>query len=699
MENTQEISEKQVPNEWLKEETIQNSEIKQKLDILISSELSKLQWFKSFIEYLSEKENKDKLDTICKIIQNGFTEELKQYVNINSTDWKDVLNEDYLEIKEIFEKEILKKEEIIEAKEAEKTTEQKIIEAKEAEKTTEQKIIEAKEAEKTTEQKIIEAKEAEKTKKQKISEYWENKIKFNKNITIYNESKKILENTPELKYIVNLLNNKEINWLNYEKLGNLEDANNSSKEVLQILADKQQEIFEVLLKKYKQSWTKEDEQTVLKFADTFKALWVIDDTRHNQIIQEVFKIREESNKTKEFWWNKSLPLITDHEQKWDTLSRHADKVDFTIKDWVITCEWKSMKLVDYSSHDKETKAFMKKTWISGEINELNWELKQNEFILKWLIALQNKNPEQITESDISLITNEIWNKVPWLKDTLWRINSKEWESKDKLKEIIWVLYSFATWSNNPWELGWEESSIEYKISSCKQKIEEKNNTIRKDILKKEKIIQEIEKEFPNLNQEEINIKIKEKENKMQDTIAFCDMYWLSALWNIANIKQVIKVFLKKEWIELKDIDIWEWTELEKKEYTKHIKKWMTELLKKIDLNLVKSEENLYKSGNETITSSDGENKIVEWWLKAPNETNITSIDNLNSLLKKEVKINWVWYSVLKNITWELNTKALEEILHNEPDKVTNTKSTIDNERKIASAEADSYLEKELAGLA
>ncbi len=366
MENSQELSEKQVTNEWVKKDIIKNSETQRKLDIINNPELNKLSWFSNFIQYLSEEKNNEKLDTISKIIQAWLSEKLKQYIDLNSTDWKDVLNEDYLEIKERFEREIKIKIEEVKTQEASEAVKKEEVKTKEAVKTKEEKNIE-----------IIE------------------NIQVIKNLeSKYSELKWKLKEIKELNNIYVELNNKDSDFLNIDKLSEntsdvekinlLNKATLSLDEVNKTLKNEKERILEALLEKYKKSWTEEDEQTVLKFADTFKALWVIDDTRHNQIIQEVFKIREESNKTKEFWWNKSLPLITDHEQKWDTLSRHADKVDFTIKDWVITCEWKSMKLVDYSSHDKETKAFMKKTWISGEINELNWELKQNEFILKWL---------------------------------------------------------------------------------------------------------------------------------------------------------------------------------------------------------------------------------------------------------------------------------------------------------------------------
>ncbi len=45
----------------------ENYELDKKLSILKNSELSKLNWFDNFIQYLNKEENKDKLDFLDKI--------------------------------------------------------------------------------------------------------------------------------------------------------------------------------------------------------------------------------------------------------------------------------------------------------------------------------------------------------------------------------------------------------------------------------------------------------------------------------------------------------------------------------------------------------------------------------------------------------------------------------------------------------
>jgi hypothetical protein len=338
-----------------------------------------------------------------------------------------------------------------------------------------------------------------------------------------------------------------------------------------------------------------------------------------------------------------------------------------------------MKIVDYSSHDKETKAFMKKAWISSEIKELNWELKQNELVIKALQNLwtlnHNKNSEQITDLDINYITNDIWDKIPTLKDSLFKINTWDLKSEEKLKEIIWILYSSVTWSTNPLELGWDESNIEHRIFRCNQKTEDKNYTIRKKILEKEKIIKSIDEEFPWLSKEEINKKIEEKENRMQNTIKFCDDYGLSALWNIANIKKVIKLINeeeKKHSVKQIPEDIWTWSEFMQKETLDLYAKYMSRLF---------NESGLYKNGWADWLGLQFSYNL-EWKNIPTSKWNLEKSLNKNNVLTQN---------------WELNNndKYLKEILRTEVESEIDITSKVEEARRIEAKQINPDSEKKL----
>lgn len=583
-------------------------ETQKKIDILKKSKLSTLVWFFDFISYLSSLQNSDKLNSVIKVLQSeGWEDKLADYFDVNSINlwfwfFTDKTYQDFY--------------------------------------NTYIKIIEF-DINKTNKEKIF-------FQEEKIKKYQENK-------PIFQEIKNKLHNYEDFKGISLKLENKEKELGKNIEKNKTDEAIKNLNEINEILSSNKDFIFETLLSKYKKSWDQKDRESIIQIAQSFTSLWVIDEEKQKQIIQEVFNIEKSFSTEKSLSKSTDESIILEHEQKWDTLVRETDKANYTIKDWVITFvqKWVTspMKLVDYENNDKETKAYLKKEKLWNQIKTLHSDLDKNEFLIKKLsdIWQLDRNKTKIDKSQINILLWEIWEQIPDLINNLQIIYASREDSEKQLWKLVWLIYTYTQWWNN---LGINENdTLEMKVFTCRQKIEDKNNTIRKKILEWEKQIKEIEKEYPNLSKIDINKKILEKEKRMQDTVNFCDEYWLSALWNIANIKRVIKEFNLKLTDRQIPLDIWTWPNF-LDSFKNDIDWGLTKSLKFFIAKLLWKEENInniYKEWNLWLHKTDKSTFNSDTW-----DSESINKDYLEKLLKER----WV----LNKKTWELNIYKVQELL-------------------------------------
>jgi hypothetical protein len=161
------------------------------------------------------------------------------------------------------------------------------------------------------------------------------------------------------------------------------------------------------------------------------------------------------------------------------------------------------------------------------------------------------------------------------------------------------------------------------------------------------------KKYPNLDEKTIQNKIKSQETRMQDTVKFCDKFWLSALGHISYIKKVIIEFNKKEVDNQIPLDIWTWTEFMKKDNLGIYRKHMTKLFGR-------KENEIYKSDWTGLLDYDKTNQEP------------TTKNYLENLLKEN--------GVLKQ-NWELNTYKVQDLLQKWQDEAE-ADNLIENLEKV-----------------
>lgn len=564
-------------------ENINNLDIEKKLDILKNSELKSLFWFGKFISYLSTQSDTVKLDTVISILQSKeWKNKLLAYFDIDNEDWWKWFIKDE-KTYTAFEKDFV---DILIAINNKKETKRIEEEAKRIEE---------------------EAKNSE------------NKI---------NEIIKTLDKT-WLEDIILELNNKKttvekLDYLNKEEVQN--------------------RIFEALEKEARKT---NNPEKLEKITQSFFDLKIIDRTRYDELQRIITDIKFPSKDP-----NKTPPqepiTPTWYSSRWDTLYKSTDKTSFTIEDWKITSVSNSswLKLTDYNTLDEDGKKLTEKVKLEVEIKELTSDLSENKNkktdLDRLELMIRGIKPEDITKENINMIIAFLWNSFPLLDNQLlWIYSNKEANPEEKLQYIIKLLYWHITWSTDTSEINWLKPIDQ--INLTKNKIIENDTTLNKSLQEKQKKLEELKKLYPNLDEKSIQEKIKSQENKMQDTVDFCDKYGLSTFWNIANIKKIIKLIneVEKEKKANNEIpeDIWTWLKFKQEETLDLYPLYLSRLFNRKDL---------YK--NWWI-----------WWLwlefsyKEKWKNITTTKTNLELLLKKNY--------VLKP-NWELNgdDKYLKEVL-------------------------------------
>ncbi|MDD3302946.1 MAG: hypothetical protein PHN31_05285, partial [Candidatus Gracilibacteria bacterium] len=252
--------------------------------------------------------------------------------------------------------------------------------------------------------------------------------------------------------------------------------------------------------------------------------------------------------------NKSLPqnggnsIVSDYEKKGEELVKKGDSSNFTIKDGKMTCESKTgMTLSDYNSADEEIKAYMEKSKMQKELNELKLDLsdKKNigEILLMIKLMIQQRNND-LDDASLDNIINEIGDKVPNLKDGVNSIKLSNYKTEEKIKLITTLLYAYLNGTTDTSDLRGKD--INDMLGICEYKAKEVQDKVNKEIEDKEKDIGEIDKKYPDLDKKNLDNRIRSAENNMDETIKFCDNYGLSALGQITSIKDFTKIINEKE---------------------------------------------------------------------------------------------------------------------------------------------------------
>ncbi len=591
-------------------ENKENLELERKLDILRNSELKSLFWFDKFLTYLKTQKDTIKLDNVINLFNTQkLKEEVIAYFDIDNENWWiwffDDNSYNTFRLKFIDTNLDNNKQDVVQEKQDIVQEKQDIVQEK-------QDIVQEK-------QDIVQEKQQKVEKEEKTEKSWLEELDNTINIL-----QKHSEKHPLLKNII----------------AELKEEEDFDKKII-ILQNNQKDIFEILFNEAHETWETQDVEDI---ALNFKNLWVIDNSRYNQIIKEAFEIRESNWKTT----TKSVDttdVLKDYDKKWNTLTKETEKANLTIRDWKMICEWKDswLKIVDYNNQDDETKAYLQKVELQTKLDKLWVSLGDNEAIIEVLKKMYyldyNKTKTPITDTNIYSITNEISQINPSLKGVFDTINLNTLENnEEKISQIIQVLYTYTTWNNNSLKAWYD--TIEKQIFICNQKAEEKNNTIRDDILKNEKIIQELQKKYPNLDEKTIQDKIKSQETRMQDTVKFCDKFGLSSLGHISFIKRFIQEMInisKKEGDIQVTNDIWTWTEFMSPKYIPIFKKYLARIFGR-------QEADIFKNWNEGLKEYDG------------------STNDPDSKLNKNYLENLLKSNKVLKLSWELNTLKLQELI-------------------------------------
>jgi hypothetical protein len=517
-------------------ETNENPELKQKLDTIKNSPLKELFWFDKFLNYLSNQKDSTKLDNVIVLLESSkWREQVIEYFDVDNEDeWKGFFTDETYNQFEIFFKDIIKKIKVDKI-----TTKVDKITTKVDKITTKVDKITTKVGETTNE---VKEKEKEKEKK------------YDETIILLNNH---AEKHPKLKKLLADIDNPEKN----------------TDDKIDFLGKNEKEIFNILFEDAKQTWNYKDVKIV---ADNFLSLNIISQDRHDEIYDKIIKSTEQESNSKSFEYTDEDKLLPSYDKRWDTLVKTTPESKITIKDGKMTCKSNEsgLKLVDYNSLDEEWKAFAEKTKFQTEEKELNWELGDNEikrkFLDQILWIIWNRDPNSISSSEINFLTSEISDKFPLLKDTITSINQSNESSSKKIEYLIKMLYANITWTTNITELEWKD--LNYIISNCKKKLEDNDNEINKKLEQAKKTNKELQQKYPNLDEKTIQDKIKSQETRMQDTVKFCDKFWLSSLWHISFIKKFTREINKQEVINPIPDDLWTWLEFEKwqKKYCKYL---------------------------------------------------------------------------------------------------------------------------------
>ena len=547
---------------------------------LKSSELSSLQWFDNFVSYLEKKalvfKSKKELDSVIAILNAWKQKELREYLDPSNIDWWWYFFDE--NSYKLFEKHF---SDVININKIDDTLIEKNTNSQKASETS-QKTTET--SEKVTE-----------TSQEKI---W-----------LYNNVRNRLWNHNNLKGICT-------------ELDKIEDFDKK----IDLLTKNQKQIFDVLFKAGKETWNYDDFENI---AHTFYDLWVINQTRLDELLWMVPKNMNKS--LPQNWWNS---IVSDYEKKWEELVKKWDSANFTIKDWKMTCESKTgMTLSDYNSADEEIKAYMEKSKMQKELNDLKLDLsdKKNiwEILLMIKLMIQQRNND-LDDASLDNIINEIWDKVPNLKDWVNSIKLSNYKTEEKIKLITTLLYAYLNWTTDTNEIRWKD--INDMLGISEYKLKEVQDKVNKQIEDKEKDIWEIDKKYPDLDKKNLDNRIRSAENNMDDTIKFCDNYWLSALGQITSIKDFTKIINEKEVYNPIAMDFWKWEDY---------KKWKEKFCKYMAKLLGKKEEELFKEDKSWLLEFD-----------LSNNKTITK-DYLKTLLEKQrVLVNWaIKIERIKELVW------------------------------------------------
>ena len=603
-----EVSKEWLPQSTNKLEVLESNDIQKKLDIINSTDLSKLQWFDGFISYLNHRKlinNSDKeIDAILLLINNNKIDDLIMYFDLDAGMWFFNDNESFNEFKRNFNDD-LKNSAVNQTETKADQTETK-----------------------ASQTESIDQKELERNKTTL------EKIKYEYKETIW-----ILEkhstNNPELKEIISEIINAE-KWIDsIDKITSKEDFI----PIKEVLKKYEQQIFATL---HEEAIKTNNTKDLKKVALNFKELWVITEDRYNEIYDWALEI----DKKKAPPTTPTTPELTPwYTARWDTLYKKTENASIVIKDGKMTCKSNEsgLKLVDYNSLDEEWKALADKMKLDSEIKELKNDLGDNKTkeeilgIVKRLI--QSKSLDSIEKSDIDYIIYDFSKKLPIFKDGLDKIwLNTNLKNEDKLKQIVNIFYQNITWNTNHSEI--DNQDISYIISQCDQKLTDSNNETNDLLKQKETKLQELLKKYPNLDEKTIQEKIKSQETRMQDTVKFCDKFWLSALGHISYIKKFTREINKQEVINPIADDLWTW--LEFKKWQKKYCKYLAILCGKQETDLFKPDDNGNWAGlNYETTKDDIENLLknnkvlsFNWELKTL---------KMQELIEEWEKVDWMDY--------------------------------------------------------